>query len=257
MSNERRATRASALLCAALVLGIARDARAYRPFDGTDAGVAELGTFEWELGPVQYYRQAGHDYLIAPSTVFNLGIFRDVEAVVEFQHFVGLRRVPAEARLRLLDTNAFLKWVWARGALQGERGLSAALEAGPLLPELAGDARFGAQAALIVSYAGGLGALHFNDRMLLSRLGNPGLFTGVIAEGPRKLLVRPVAEVFTARELGLGASYSVLGGAIWSQAESLAFDAGLRLAREQRERVLELRLGLTWSPSLWSANPPD
>jgi hypothetical protein len=32
------------------------DVHAYRPFDGTDAAVAETGEMEIELGPVEYLR---------------------------------------------------------------------------------------------------------------------------------------------------------------------------------------------------------
>ena len=32
------------------------EAEAYRPFDGTDAAVAETGEIEIELGPVEYLR---------------------------------------------------------------------------------------------------------------------------------------------------------------------------------------------------------
>ena len=68
--------RAPSLLAAATALATlanAPQAHAYRPFDGTDADVAELGTFELELGPVHWYSQGEAHYLIAPATVLNLG----------------------------------------------------------------------------------------------------------------------------------------------------------------------------------------
>jgi len=72
-----------ALLVAALVLTSARGALAYRPFDGTDADTAELGSFELEMGPVQYYRQGPRNYLITPALVLNLGIFEATELVID------------------------------------------------------------------------------------------------------------------------------------------------------------------------------
>jgi hypothetical protein len=47
---------------------VARDASAYRPFDGRDADVAEFGDFELELGPTQYYREGDRNFLAAPAT---------------------------------------------------------------------------------------------------------------------------------------------------------------------------------------------
>jgi hypothetical protein len=42
------------------------EVEAYRPFDGTDAAVAETGEIEIELGPVEYLRAAAERMLIAP-----------------------------------------------------------------------------------------------------------------------------------------------------------------------------------------------
>jgi hypothetical protein len=57
-----------AWVVAGLVFAPSR-AEAYRPFDGTDADVAEVGVFELELGPVQYYRLGPQNYLVAPDLV--------------------------------------------------------------------------------------------------------------------------------------------------------------------------------------------
>jgi hypothetical protein len=56
---------------------------AYRPFDGTDADVAEEGTFELELAPVGYVHQPSYDALVVPSLVLNQGIDDDVELVLQ------------------------------------------------------------------------------------------------------------------------------------------------------------------------------
>src|SRR5271165_834168 len=116
----RRVHLVPALLAA---LTWASSAMAYRPFDGTDADVAGLGEFELELGPVHWYSQAGNHYLIAPATVLNLGIFRGVELVVDFQNYVGIDEAAGESRDRLLDTDVFVKGVLRRGSVQGESGL--------------------------------------------------------------------------------------------------------------------------------------
>src|SRR3984957_13843763 len=49
-----------------------KSAHAYRPFDGTDADVAELHELELELGPIGYYNRAGaHDFV--SGGVLNFG----------------------------------------------------------------------------------------------------------------------------------------------------------------------------------------
>ena len=46
-------------------------ARAYRPFDGTDAAVAKKGEMEIELQPAGRLRDESGTSLIAPATVIN------------------------------------------------------------------------------------------------------------------------------------------------------------------------------------------
>jgi hypothetical protein len=43
------------------------EAVAYRPFDGTDAAVADTGDVEIELGPVEYLREGAERTLLAPD----------------------------------------------------------------------------------------------------------------------------------------------------------------------------------------------
>ncbi|HEX3774287.1 MAG TPA: hypothetical protein VHV51_07470 [Polyangiaceae bacterium] len=239
------------------MLSATQRAFAYRPFDGTDAAVAELGHFELELGPAHYYRLGSHDYLIAPATVLNLGFAREFELVSDFSQYVGLERVPGESQVRLANTDILVKWVFRRGKLQDASGLSMAIEAGPLLPEINGDEGFGLQADVIESYRWPFGALHLNEQVARSRLDHLALFGSAILEGPGELTVRPVAELLLTRELELGSVYSALGGVIWSAADELDIDGGLRVAREGGLDALEVRFGLTWSPRLWTPSTPE
>lgn len=237
---------ASAILLASL------PARAYRPFDGTDADVADVGEFELELGPAHYYATRRAHYLIAPATVLNLGLVKNLELIVDFQNFVGLDSVPGESRVRLLDTDVFFKWVFRRGILQDQPGLSMALEAGPLVPEVQGQGGFGAQARFIFSHRWNGGAVHFNEQGAYNRAGNLDLFSSIIVEGSRELRVRPVMELFVENEFGENAQkYSALVGGIWQAAEGFDLDLGLRVARENDVPVSEIRLGFTWAFALW------
>jgi len=54
-------------LLALLVLTGVSSAHAYRPFDGTDADVAELGEFELELGPAHVLREGGRTFVTTPT----------------------------------------------------------------------------------------------------------------------------------------------------------------------------------------------
>ena len=118
-------------------MALATPALAYRPFDGTDGDVADVGEFELEMGPAQFLSSPEGRYLMAPATVLNLGVAPGLELVVDFKDFVGLQTVVGQPRMRLLDTDIFLKGILRRGTLQGESGVSMALEAGPLLPSSA------------------------------------------------------------------------------------------------------------------------
>ncbi len=68
-----------------VVTGCPFPAFAYRPFDGTDAAVADPGEVEIELQPVGHIRQSSDQgaqkTLIAPATVLNFGLSEGWEAV--------------------------------------------------------------------------------------------------------------------------------------------------------------------------------
>ena len=82
-----RATRArvAGAMVAAACLSAGSNALAYRPFDGTDAAVAEIGEFEAELGSAYTRNDDGRATLALPATVLNLGFARHVEGVVDFK----------------------------------------------------------------------------------------------------------------------------------------------------------------------------
>ena len=61
------------VVLASILLG-SYPAFAFRPFDGTDAAVADAGEVEIELQPVGRIRQSSDKTLIAPATVFNFGL---------------------------------------------------------------------------------------------------------------------------------------------------------------------------------------
>jgi hypothetical protein len=222
-------------------------AQAYRPFDGTDADVAELGTFELEMGPVHWYERGGQQYLLTPVTVLNFGILPGTELVIDFRGSVALGPLNGRPRTALLDTDIVVKHVLREGILQGKSGLSVALELGPLTPEINGNAAFGASSDLILSYRWDWGTVHFNEWPSYSRQHNLDLFSGVIVEGPHDWVVRPVTEVFYEKEFNVEQTVSALVGVIWTPKDSFVLDLGLRGARVGNDNAAEGRLGFTWT----------
>ena len=241
----------AAIILACIAVALPRPAFAYRPFDSTDAAVAEKGEMELELGPLGFLKTDAGRFLILPTAIFNLGIARDWELVLQGRHFILLDGMAGESRFRLVDTGLFLKSVLREGSLQEGHGPSVAMELGPLLPTINGEPGIGATATLIVSQHWKPVTLHANGEVTLTRAGNLDLFGGVIFEGPREWAIRPVAETFVEREFGAASVVSGLAGAIWQLKEGLSFDIGLRAARVDTNTALEVRAGLTWATSLW------
>src|ERR687887_442896 len=97
-------SRVQAILALCLALATPRLALAYRPFDSTDAAVAAKGELELELGPLGFLKTDPERFLVAPGAVFNLGIARDWELVLQGRHLILLGGTGGEPRSRLVDT---------------------------------------------------------------------------------------------------------------------------------------------------------
>lgn len=239
----------SGLMCAALVAAAwCGTAQAYRPFDGTDAGVAEPGMFELELGPFGYVRNGTSRTLVAPSVVGNFGFEGDTELVIEGRVNRAMGDPGIGYRTSLADTAFSVKHLLRKGSLQeGGSGISLAAECGVLLKELHGATGTGATCAGIASQRFESAAVHLNAGLTRSREHTESRFLGVIVEGQGEAPVRPVMEVFAERENNGGRTNSALVGLIWKHSEELSFDAGLRRAKADGVNLTELRVGLTWS----------
>jgi hypothetical protein len=229
------------LVCVCLLIGLG-PAAAYRPFDGTDAAVADKDKFEIEFQPAGLLKDASGKTLIAPAARFNYGYTENWEAVLEGRIENPLSP-SGPANLR--EAGAFLKGVLREGSLQDKTGPSVATEIGVLLPDSQGPSQFGASLAGIVSQRWDWGAIHLNGVAELTREHRADLFAGVILEGPSKWVVRPVAEFFYEREFGKAETLSSLVGLIWQVREDLSFDVGLRHAVTNGQPVNELRAGMT------------
>src|SRR5262245_14177111 len=118
-------------LAATFMVGWSGISFAYRPFDSTDAAVADVGQLEIELGPGEFRSTNGERTWIAPKYVINYGFAKDWELVLEGRAEHPL--APAEdTRWRLVGDALFLKGVLREGVLQDKSGPSVATEFGPL-----------------------------------------------------------------------------------------------------------------------------
>jgi hypothetical protein len=223
---------------------------AYRPFDGTDAAVADPQEVEIELEPAGAVRQNAQTSLNAPFMVFNYGFAKDWEFVFQGQSQFPLGNSDQSASTN--DVGAFLKHVLREGSLQDASGPSVAIEFGPLLPGVAADSGFGASFGTIVSQRWDWGTVHANVVTELTRDHRADYFLGGIIEGPSKWKVRPVAEFFYEEEIRQARTLSGLVGAIWQVKDNLSFDAGYRHAVVNGHPVEEFRAGMTFGLS-----PPE
>ena len=244
-------TDGTACAAAAALLLSAPAAHAYRPFDGTDAAVAERDGVEIELGPTGFLRIGSGRFLVAPAVIANLGLADHWELVLEGKQHVLLGSVSSEtSRSRIVDTALNIKTVVREGVLQHKPGRSVAIELGMLLPTVNDEPGVGAQGTVILSDRVGPVTAHFNAGLALTRAKNLDLVGSVIVEGPWTWPVRPVSELFAQVEGGNETTVTGLAGFISPISDALAFDGGFRLGRAAGQSLVEVRLGLTVSFSL-------
>ena len=221
------------------------EAGAYRPFDGTDAAVADTGDVEIELGPVEYLREGPDRMLFAPDLRVNYGFASGWEASLEGDVSHGLTAgIPGAS---VIESEALLKGVLREGSLQEKPGPSIATEFGVLLPGINDQHGTGAVLNGIVSHRWEWGTTHFNAQIELTRQQHVDYFLDTIVEGPHDWPVRPVAEIFYESDVSLFRTGSALVGAIWQVRDNIAVDFGLRGARINGQTAGEIRAGVTFA----------
>jgi hypothetical protein len=215
-------------------------ASAYRPFDGTDAAVADVGEVEIEFQPVGAMR-AGSTTKPISDGVLNFGFAERWELVLQ-----GTAQAPLEGGGPLsVPDAAFLKCVVQPGVLQDKKGPSMAMEFGPLLPDVGGSG-VGFSWSGIVSQRWEWGTVHLNVETNLTQDQHGELFFDAIVEGPNKWKMRPVFEIYSDSIINVSQSFSALAGAIWQVNDKLSFDIAVRYALVDGRPVQELRAGLTF-----------
>ena len=241
-----KAVRGVAGLAAAAVLACwSGAARAYRPFDGTDAAVADTGDVEIELGPVEHLREGAEHMLFAPDVRVNYGFASGWEASLEGDVAHGLTAgIPGTS---LIESEALLKSVLHEGSLQEKPGPSIATEFGVLLPGINDEHGTGAILTGIASQRWDWGTLHLNAQSALTREQHADYFLDTIIEGPHDWPVRPVSEIFYESDVSLFRTGSALIGAIWQVRDNIAVDFAVRGARVNEHTTGEIRAGVTFA----------
>jgi hypothetical protein len=236
--------RSASLVAAVMICSCAQPAAAYRPFDGTDAAVANFNEVEIELQPVGRQQAGPQSTLIAPAVIYNYGFAERWEMVLQTQLETPLSPGGPSS---LAASAAFLKYVIQPGVLQDKSGISIATEFGPLLPGINTEPGVGFSWAGIVSQRSDWGTAHFNVEANLTREQHGEVFLDVILEGPATWKVRPVLEVFYDKAWLETETRSALVGAIWQVRDDLSFDAAYRYALVNGRAVNEIRAGLTFA----------
>jgi hypothetical protein len=234
-------------------LALSGPALAYRPFDGTDAAVADVHEVEVELQPAGIQRSPGQKTLIAPAFVYNYGFVKNWELVLEGQLETPV--APSGAST-FTESGVFVKGVLRPGSLQDQPGPSIATEFGVLTPDSRGPGGTGASVSTIISQRWDWGTVHLNVEGLWTRDQRAGAFTRVILEGPSKWTVRPVAEVSYEETFGQMHTVAGLVGAIWQVRDNLSFDVAVKHSVSNTGHADEIRAGVTFGFSVTSLGGP-
>jgi hypothetical protein len=253
---ERRTLRNLFLATACALACIAvRPASAYRPFDGTDAHVAEAHLFELEASPVSYARMGSERSLIAPQVTLNYGTGSGFEFVLDGQGVMLMHPDPQGVSPRLNEVAFSLKKVLRPGVLQEKRGPSIATEESVLIPSR-GQSHAGIGAGLIVSQplSSARTMLHFNAELARTQEQQTARFASVILEGPESWPLRPVGEISWEREGDESAVGGFLAGIIWQTRQGMTMDAAVKTVNGGEQHGLELRTGFTWHMLMHEAN---
>ncbi len=216
---------------------------AYRPFDSTDADVADPNELEVELGYFTVEHSGAEDTFVMPQLVLNYGLTSTLEVIGEFDV-----EKPSGKKAEIVDAAVLLKGLLREGALQDQQGISVAVEAGVLIPSTGND-RFGVEGIAIVSGSLSRFTYHLNFGGGLDKeAGQTFTILGAILEYPVRPNLRLVGEINGERVKGKAAENSGLIGFIWeSPSSGDAFDGGIRWGTSSAVPDWELTLGWTFS----------
>lgn len=229
---------------ASLAWLMADPAWAYRPYDSTDADVADDDEVEIEFGwqETDFDRESAN----GGRVVFNLGIGRDREMVIE-GGWVHMRSSSGDSSSAIEGVGAFLKQIHRRGSLQGESGFSLASECGFRLPTRSEEIGAGGECLLVASHEISALAIHINAGLAYETDHRWSRSVGLIIEGAGARRLKPGIEVLHEQSEGSHSELWVLAGMTWAASDAYAFDFAHRWAIQPSTDSYEWRLGLTWT----------
>lgn len=239
-----RALRAAKVVAVMMVVGAA-PARAYRPFTGTDAGIAELHKLEVEMEPLGYLRTGDERQIVGPSLVVTYGAGSGYEFGAGARRLLLMSPDAEGVKPRIDDIELTAGKLLKTGSVQDKRGLSAVVEGALLIPS-SSRGKLGIGVLFAASRVWEDIALHLNVGVSRTREGEAGRSAGLIAEGPDRWGVRPVAEATLQREGEDSPLRSLLLGLIWQTRSGLAMDFAC-ITGYADERQVEFRSGITWN----------
>jgi hypothetical protein len=230
---------------AVLLLMSSPPAWAYRPFAGTDAGVAAVNKLEVEFGPMGYSRFGEERLLIAPELELTYGAGSGWEFAMEARGLTRMSPDPDAVKPTIDDIQLEVGRLLRAGSLQDKHGLSMLVEGDLLVPSTTRQ-RLGAGLLLAGSQAWQDAALHLSGGISKTPDRDSARFASLIAEGPDRWEVRPVAEASLEGEVGGTTLQSLLMGFIWQTKTGLAMDFAFRKGYSD-QRLAEYRSGITWN----------
>jgi hypothetical protein len=198
-----------------------------------------------EFGPLGYRRTCDERQLISPELNIVYGAGSGFEFGAGARRLVLMSPDAEGASPTIDDIEIAAKKLLKAGSVQDKDGLSVAAEGVLLIPSSNED-RFGAGLLLIASQSWEDLALHLNGEASKTRDGDAGRFVSLIAEGPGRWGVRPVAEAAVERAGEEATLHTLLMGFIWETRSGLAMDLAYTLGYAD-ERISEYRAGVTWN----------
>ncbi len=196
---------------------------AYRPFVFTDTAMARINKVEIEAEYFTIARANNMNTYTVPDLVVNYGVIKNVELVGQFG-------VEKNSHTQLTHPGLFLKTVLREGVLQEKRGVSVAIEAGPLFPStIRGQDNVGFAGTGIISAKLMPLTFHLNLGGGLEPTRNGIAIWGLITEYTMWSRFRVVSEIngvgFRGRQ---PAHHSALLGFTWQASSNAVLDGGVR-----------------------------
>jgi hypothetical protein len=228
----------------ALLTAGATPAFALRPFDGTDAAVAEPQSVEVEFQPLGYLREADERWLLFPKGTINYGAGSGWEFNLELTRMLAMTEVEPTPTPRYEDFELGVKRVVRAGLMQGKKGPSLAAEADLLLPT-SDEKGTGIAGSLIYSDHFRWVGLHLTGEVANTRARELGRFGSAIFEFFDRHSAHPVMELTAERKDEHTTTLGLLGGVLWEPRARLVLDLALRTSYADQHNA-EVRAGITF-----------